>query len=572
MSTINTILSCSNCGGHLDVDDTKRIVKCPFCGTYHSVADLLRDSEEVKIERIRRDVELGRQNLEAERLQQQREAEQRQQEINRLNEFKNGRILKFLIGLTIVSVLLCFVFFGTGRVLSGVITVVIAALSLTSILMGMQVIKEKFNRMHILPMIGALILIVPTLGNIGVSVRSSKHPLTFSATEQNKTEPLYKPFLWDDMVLSQELPKPPSEVGIISKNTKGLLSMEVYQVTIKQYYDFVEQCKQFGYTIDADEDDTSFKAFNLDGYELYTYFREYGDNYLSISLEAPEEMGEYEWTDSYITDKLPKPESQIGNITWDSSTNFAIHLGDTTIEQYNAYVDKCIEKGFDVEHSRGEKSYSAYDSEGFQLNVDYKGNNVMNIYIKSPENWDGSTSSTSLIESIIDGIFNPDVSGTESTSGSLSESVSEPEESSIPEENSSVPQASTIYTTENCEDLQALIYCDRVADESTIKSFANSYKGKTIELELLTAFVENYKDYSTRFNYLLYAVEDDLVMLAGPAFMFENVSPVGLNYIGSNIPDSFGEGIHCRVKAKVDGYKNEMIMLKLDTIEVITVY
>lgn len=100
--------------------------------------------------------------------------------------------------------------------------------------------------------------------------------------------------------------------------------------------------------------------------------------------------------------------------------------------------------------------------------------------------------------------------------------------------------ANKVYSISDCEDLQALIKLNKEKDESSIISTVSGYKGKTVELQLITAYVEKYKDYKTRFNYLLYAVNGEDIMLSGPAFMFEDVSYHDLHLTGSNIPDTFG--------------------------------
>lgn len=713
MSTTNTILNCSSCGGKLEVDDTKSVIRCPFCGTSHSVADLLKDSEEVKIERIRRDVELGRQNLENERLQQQRETVQHQHEINRLNDFKSSKLLKFLIGLTVVSTLLCFVFFRTGRILSGIISVIMVGLSLTAILMGMQVIKEKFNRMYILPVIGALMLIVPMFASVGVRV-------DYSAIK-------YEKYIWNEIVLNQELPKPPSDTGIIYSNTKSSLNMTINNISVNQYYSYAEKCKNNGYTVDTNESDRSFSGFNGNGYGLELRFydnKKRSRAYVTIKLESPEEMGTFEWPNSELGQIIPKPESQIGIVRSESSGGFVITVGNTNREQFNAYVNLCFEKGFDVDYQKGDDYFIAASIDGYNISLRYEGNNIMNISVEAPEKFGffewpnneigrvvpkpesnsgkiisdsskgfcikvGNTNKeqyNTYVNKCIENGFDVDYDKSDnyynakndsgyhialryeghnimtidadapveitisvpensySFTGDDYEDVistlkkagftnittepqydivwgittegatakvsingktdfskgdkfpsnatvivkyhlkveSDPNNSTLSEESNSsslgqeetypVPQTPVVYTTENCEDLQNLVFLDRVADENTIKSVVNSYNGKTIELELLTAFVEPYKEYNTRFNYLLYAINPqntNNVLLVGPAFMFENVSPAGLKYIGSTIPNSFGTGIRCRVKAKIDGYKDGMIMLEPETIEVI---
>lgn len=133
-------------------------------------------------------------------------------------------------------------------------------------------------------------------------------------------------------------------------------------------------------------------------------------------------------------------------------------------------------------------------------------------------------------------------------------------------------KATEVLTIENSAELAALIHMDREKDVNSIQSFANNYEGSEIEIELLTAFVEPYKDYKTRFNYILYAVDGDNVMLSGPAFLFKDVNYYDLHLTGSNKPETFNIGLHCRVCAEVGGYEDGFVLLDPVSVEVIKAY
>lgn len=163
----------------------------------------------------------------------------------------------------------------------------------------------------------------------------------------------------------------------------------------------------------------------------------------------------------------------------------------------------------------------------------------------------------------------------EENGGSANDSSVFSNDNSIPSDIVSTPTVTDeTLTVVNCPELQSLIFLDREVDEAEIKAFAEKYDGKTIELEMLTTFVEKNKKYKTRFNYLLYAVKDGSVMMAGPAFMFEDVNYYDLHLTGDNVPDSFGTGIHCLVKAEIEGYDstNKWTLLDPVSIEVIKDY
>lgn len=82
-------------------------------------------------------------------------------------------------------------------------------------------------------------------------------------------------------------------------------------------------------------------------------------------------FSEFKWPDSEIAKLLPAPKSNIGKIEHEASSSFHIYVGKTTKEDFNAYVDSCKEKGFTYDYSSSDDSYSADNTEGYHLSLDY---------------------------------------------------------------------------------------------------------------------------------------------------------------------------------------------------------
>lgn len=270
----NARLMCSNCGGILEIDPEKTTVVCSFCGSCFSVSDLLGESERIQIERIRRDVELGRQNLELERMRQADAAARRSEKIRNAETLNKSAVNKVSIVLAVISLLMCITGFAHGIVLMGTIAAIQSVLFALAFLIGQQVIPIKAQKIFIIPFALALLLEVPFV----VSVASSDE--FRSANSGDK-------FSWNEIVLSSRLPELNSESGYVSKNTRSELMMNVYNVPIKQYYDFVEDCKELGYTHDIKEDDNSYRALDDDGFRLNIRYSALHDGTVDINLFAP---------------------------------------------------------------------------------------------------------------------------------------------------------------------------------------------------------------------------------------------------------------------------------------------
>ena len=74
---------------------------------------------------------------------------------------------------------------------------------------------------------------------------------------------------------------------------------------------------------------------------------------------------------------LPAPESTVGKISTDDDTELYVYIGEVTKEQYDAYVLKCQEKGFNRDHDSGTESYDnslyyyADNKDGYHLHIEY---------------------------------------------------------------------------------------------------------------------------------------------------------------------------------------------------------
>lgn len=159
-------LFCESCGGKLEVDPTKTIAKCSYCGTCYSVSGLLNESDEVKIAKIQfqtyHDVELGNQRVllgqqEIERIRLQVEARrlQQQREKERGEAFRKSTVSKLLIVCALISLASFVFFFPIGDTWVGIIAIIQAILFIVSIILG-----NLGKRSYILTTIIGFVLII----------------------------------------------------------------------------------------------------------------------------------------------------------------------------------------------------------------------------------------------------------------------------------------------------------------------------------------------------------------------------------------------------------------------------
>lgn len=274
-----------------------------------------------------------------------------------------GKFTTIVIG---IFSLMCLVAFLAGKTLAGVIALVAVALVVVALLMKKQIIKSPKSWLHFVALALAVVMIVPYV---------SVFRIDYGDAEK---------FQWSDIVLSDVIPEPNPLFGEVVSNGDTYLSLYIYKIDQSDYDTYVAACKAQGFTIDADEGDGSYYAYNSAGYKLSLYFYE-SDGKMHIGVDAAEEYGALEWSASEIASLLPMPESTTGEITQDDEKRFRAYVSNTSIDAYKAYVTACVNMGFDVDANDTDKHYSAQNADGYKLSVDYQGNNVIYIALDVPE-------------------------------------------------------------------------------------------------------------------------------------------------------------------------------------------
>ncbi len=255
--------------------------------------------------------------------------------------------------------------FVNGSIASGLVGLLGIALYILSFLFGLRIIKTKAKNLHIITTIVALILAFPFLALMG---------------NKSNTQD-YKDFDWNDIELHEYLPEPKSHSGEIISNTDESLYMGI-KASESEFDEYVKDCKEMGYTVEANESNQLYSAYNSDGYDLSLIF--YDDHY-SLNLDVPEKMEEIEWPDSDLAKMLPVPKSKTGKINNDSSNYLRVSIDKTSESDFKEYVKACKEKGFDVDYSNGDNYYRAKNSKGYSLEVSLSAFDVMDIYLSTPK-------------------------------------------------------------------------------------------------------------------------------------------------------------------------------------------
>lgn len=185
-------------------------------------------------------------------------------------------------------------------------------------------------------------------------------------------------FEWPSHVFADLVPQQDGKTGTVETANEDTLKIILYDVSSSEVKSYISECESAGFTIDAEKKDTSFNGFNEDGFELSISYNEM--KAMSITINAPIQMTEISWPSSGPAKLIPKPSFSVGKITSDYDWAFSVYLGDMTIDDFNAYVDRCIDKGFEKDY-RSEHYFSADKGDDISLTVEYVGFNTIVIRI-----------------------------------------------------------------------------------------------------------------------------------------------------------------------------------------------
>ncbi len=306
-----------------------------------------------KIEAVK--AEIIKKNAEAQLL------EEYKQKVARFS--KNGG-LAWLIICCIISVSLAIASFIFGKILTGVLSAATIALYVVAILIGKGILKIK-NRYLI-----AVFAIIAILATLVSALTLFSEKKSFFGTIDLQ-----------ELYLVQQFPECEKNKGAVKINKNETAQIE-YSATEREYYNYLDQCIAFGYSIDIMKGDDYFEAYNNEGYCLTAQY----SGFLSvmvITVEEPLKMGDIVWSNSDVGKQIPVPKSSIGKIEVESETEYSLFVGNVTSQMYEEYVDEAISVGCNVNYMRGDRTFFAEKRvwfTTFRVQIDYIGYNT--IYIK----------------------------------------------------------------------------------------------------------------------------------------------------------------------------------------------
>jgi hypothetical protein len=284
--------------------------------------------------------------------------------------FKKSKLCIVTIIFAIISALCIAVAFNDGRIVAGVIAIIMFASFIVAFLMGSGVIKEKIKNMRLIPLILAFFLFIPYFATYTSNGSSSFPGL-------NDTETIE----WSKLAMGDKLPDFGKTQAEIVWDNDNVLILYFYESNKTEFEEYIDSCKDFGYNIDVEDDGANFTAYNSEGYCLHLQYLDWGNKKLTIDLEDPKDSDTIIWPSSAIVEDVPIPNHLIGEVSTEYDTSYAVYLVGVEQSYFTEYVSLCIENGFNIDYSKSKTYFRGENSNGISITVEYKGFNTLYIWV-----------------------------------------------------------------------------------------------------------------------------------------------------------------------------------------------
>ena len=356
-------MKCSNCGTEL----SNNAKFCKQCG----------EKVNIKEDDIKKEGTTNKQqNNTANQVDQIKFTEKNNQEQNviknkvkelwkKLNVFE--KICVCLSGIFILELIISLI---AGKSVAMIISIIQIIGVVISFLMEKNIIKTTHKWIKITLPIICVFFVLAYIASF-----SSQKVIDYSNAED---------IVWNEIIIGNKLPEPPNFTGYIYSNSDEKLNIEIYKVSPKQFYEYIEECKNKGFSLDSEKTEFSYLAYTEDGYKLKLSYSDY-DNEMGIELNVPKKYAEIKWSEKVIAKLVPVPKSLSGEIKEDTDKTFNVIISNMTLQDYNEYILLCENSGFNVEIDKDDKRFSAKNTDSYKISVEYIGNKVIEIIIDEPE-------------------------------------------------------------------------------------------------------------------------------------------------------------------------------------------
>ncbi len=147
------------------------------------------------------------------------------------------------------------------------------------------------------------------------------------------------------------------------------------------YFTGIHSIKDISHYNLVEPDIATIKYINEN--KIFTVYYDYGSK--KYSTEENSEIA-YQWSQTDLGNKIPKPDVKVIEAGIDNENGFSFDAYGLSLDQFNAYIEKCKELGYTVEPNSFEGFYSADNAKGYKVRLSYQEDDCsMYATVRAPE-------------------------------------------------------------------------------------------------------------------------------------------------------------------------------------------
>jgi len=362
-------MNCKNCNAVMKVDVERKLFICPYCNATEPILTTSKEEIEELLHDAMKEAERESREMVAKAVETKRQEEMISDTAKSL---KNVALYIGLTAALCVTVILGI--FGVtteGYTASGVVAFIQAALFFAAIVLHAASYEDKSRSVaSTVCAIAATLCIIPWF----VAMVSAKTP----ADEKHYLDDVYAlDYDWPTEGYAAAVP----HCG--DKPDYAYVGDREFTATIRfadkeKFEDYVKTCKAEGFTLDAEESDTTYHAYNdLDNELEVEFYPEPSEIY--IKMYKAIEWSEFTWPLQGDLKALPAPEADEIFIESMSTDYFKGYVNGFSRQKFLDYVQECMDAGFDGRYEGGNRFDAQKDK--VRIILELKRDKVLEISI-----------------------------------------------------------------------------------------------------------------------------------------------------------------------------------------------
>ncbi|MCR5459863.1 MAG: hypothetical protein K6F51_08210 [Acetatifactor sp.] len=354
-------MNCKNCNAVMRVDQERKVFVCPYCEATEPFDGVSKAELQGMLHDAIRDVR-------KESIQEAQKTFQNQ--VNQKDVRTPGQkardaviLVLQVVFCVILGVLSILIFTDDGKA-AGFISMIQLVLMILAIIMKQKHRVSKNKKQLYAKRICLSLVCILAFVWCGV-VMSEQSSSRYAA--------------WPTQGLGSDLPEPEGKLQYTS-SSKSRFSA-TFSAKKEDYGPYVDKCKELGYSIDAEETDDRYEAYDENDNKLSVEYSNYSKE-IHVYLDKGISWTNFQWPTADLVASVPVPEAEKSCLDRLSKTSLYIYVGEVTREGFIAYVQKCIDAGYDgYFDSASDRFYGSNKENKKHVSIEFQRNSQMYIEI-----------------------------------------------------------------------------------------------------------------------------------------------------------------------------------------------